>query len=311
MVCLIIGIILQFCLTSHPFIGSIIGSLIILIAPLILCSITGYKSFDECSPAVKWKTITRDQEDAFIRMLNSPQNPPKFGHPLSRFFNRCCLNSTLKAIFIFIMISAWMVQIESEEFDINVLNIAWDIIFIPSALLRIKYGNPDTVLTLRNPNGISPDLQRDKITTLQGIHCSLLPFCTPEFQAELSHTNYTIVTDLRVQARFKEEIPNLLCAMFSVSMNSVKETKYPYAYFVYVFKGSKIKHNKHLIENLQSLTDETAFGLEITPGEDNKSTVFVVTKKLGRKPYYTDSDDCSDLISLFHNYYQTFIKYLN
>ncbi len=310
LICLVLGVFLQFCLTSFPNFGSIAGSLLILLVPHFLCSFDYHTSFDENSEQKKWKTIEPAHIQAFTQMLNAPPNRPKIGNIFLRFYNRCCLNTMVKLIFIIGMSLVWIIQIEEEEFDANVLNVIWDIFFIPNALLKLKYGDPDIAFSIADPTGVAPSLSKDKISNLQLIHTQISPFCTAEFQAELTHDSYTLVTDLRIQAKFSQKLPNLLCAMFSTSMNSVQERKYPFSYFVYVFKGTKIKKNHRLINSLKDLTIDTPFTLEIALGEDKQSTVFVVTKLSDPRPYYTDSNDCSVLCALFHNFYQTFLEHL-
>ena len=104
------------------------------------------------------------------------------------------------------------------------------------------------------------------------------------------------ILDVRLQIRPREPFDPLLCMMATISRTKVKDSVYPYAYFVLVFKGDKMASSStQFSSDLINLTYNSPFTVEASI--QNGDSVVVVLPRLKSK-YTTDIYDCTALSEL-------------
>ena len=308
MICVVAGIAIQFFLGDNKYI-CVAGSLAILIIPLFLCDASDMKIPTMSGNAKKWKKVAPEDVSQFEALMKESKKSATFGNGFDQFLNHSCLN--IIVLIVVAIVCVWIWWSNEGELDNRMIAVGWDAFFVPYAILRIKYGSPDDTLGYVAQNGLSPSFYDRKGAVLHSLFYELSRFrgCTPRYDAELSRltNDTTAVTDVRIQVEFDEKIPNLLCAMFSVAVNKVQDKQFPYAYFVYVFKGSNTIDSRTLTDLLEDVTRmNREFGMDVN--YDDGNTVLVVTKKRGSMPYYTSDRDCDELVEMFKRFYVQFSR---
>lgn len=184
-----------------------------------------------------------------------------------------------------------------------------DIIAVPRALFIIIYdGTPHAV----KHGKLATEGLDNKLKCVAGMidSCSSVSDAfvespnsknTMELQPQLKITKsgkcYSFC-DIRLNVVPEAKIENLLCSMISISENNVRDVKYPYAYGVFVFKGTEMNGNRSISMAINEIlqTSSTHFVLE-DKAEDGNS-LYVILKRGGACEYHTKPAECRELVEI-------------
>ncbi|MBQ8035723.1 MAG: hypothetical protein IJ268_01900 [Proteobacteria bacterium] len=294
LILVLLGIYFQFFCTTDPDILSIlipISAALIAFSPtLALPKRTRLKDDDKTGVFLnKWHTIpTEDIQNIFDRI-----NSETFGKIELSKSGKLFSNFTGVISIIITVIICVILYMMDYYYACAII---FDIILIPRTLFYIIYGcSPEEAKDGTQAYNLSSKTETilHLLKDQENLH-----HYHPEVQLDLTKQgSATDIRDVRCNLVPQSEIPDFLCAQFSITQNQVNDSTFSYAYFVIVFKGEKMaqKKKKHAQNEISQILHEKApnFSLEVNKSDGN--SIFVMTKKRGSRPYHTDDNDCMRL----------------
>lgn len=286
---ILIGTLIQFIDPSEGmyFVGLL---LIVLVPPTVSLFSDTTPKFDG-EVIEKWHKLRPEETDDVLEQLTHPKAynvlERNFFEKLFSFY--CSIGMLIIAIFVSFG------YILDEAFVMGAL-IA-DAVAIPRALHFIIYGKSPAGVSKEGKSIFPIREQMKAVNVLRTLDTRQESSETAEdkfnfiTEVKLCKGADVKVTDIRLQVDMKEKYRDLLCAMVSISKNSVQSVYYPYAYYVIVLKGTN--QQQGLLQQLDAICNDTVFRCEANVNDGNR--VFVYTKKMGSQEYTTSPVDCKAL----------------
>ncbi len=260
----------------------------------------------------KWRTVQLDEcHDLFQRMKTERVNVVdlKWYDKIYAFFVSLGMLIFAAVISFFVLCSG----------DYILGSLILDIIAVPRALFIIIYdGTPHAVKHGKlATEGLDKKLKcvEDLIDSCssfsEGFVVQKISKSSMELQPQLKITKsgkcYSF-SDIRLNVVPEDKIENLLCSMISISENSVRDVKYPYAYGVFVFKGTEMNADKSLSMAINDILQSSSSQFVLEDKAEEGNSLYVILKRGGACEYHTNTFDCQELAIIMKKLCELFAK---
>lgn len=283
----VLGIVL-FSVYSDNFVVFCVAYIMVMQAPVKM-----YEKFTSriyADPQTKegtWKDFPEEKLNELLSYIPSKTS-------IGRGASESSSSSFLASLFAILVLSGFLflgpgilLMLEGDHDDAMVMFSIAFVIMIIHTLVHFGGGSPAP-----HPLCIEvPALRSFQNCNLNGFHKKF------EAQIVFDKNKEPDILNARMQIKPDQPIKNFLCMMATISRTNVQNIIYPYAYFVLVFKGSKLANQStqflHDFDLLVHNTTECT--IEVKTQEGN--TVLVVLPKYARL-YTTDFYYCQKLAAL-------------